>query len=64
MQQAHAAERDEQADARDGGRQHERQLDCRHDERSAAEALVARRYAVGVPTQEHERLRDERRLAR
>ena len=63
-EQAVAAERREQADARDGRRQHERQLDEGDGERVAGEA--PRREQVGGRRAEEQdqRLRDAARLER
>ena len=57
-----AAERGQQPDPRDRGRQDERQLDRRDEERAAAEAARRDQIRGRRPEEEEEGVRDERRL--
>jgi len=52
----------EQSQSGDCGRKHERKLDERDRERAAAETAAREQVRQRRPEQEHERLRDQRRL--
>jgi hypothetical protein len=56
------AERGEQADPRDGRRQHERELDDRHGDRVSREALRREQVRRRCPEGDDQQLRDHARL--
>ena len=63
-EQADAPEGDEQADACNGGRQHERELDERHEHRASGKPPRREEPRGRRAEEQDRRLRDERRLER